>query len=201
MSKSLISYLLLVSLLTSCGGSFSYKRGARPEALNTAKTDCQSAGLKTKEAVEACLEQKGWSVYQFDDMDLFAEASESTKANGGRKVDTAFVDVDDGTEKKVAAIPEKPTEKEPTKIDSSEHTQNKTAQPSPVKQHPKDPYTKYKVSSWWKWGSNQQMLENDLNSCKESLGEKHYPDFAKQMVTRGFVICMHKNGWKALKAK
>jgi len=168
--------------------------------------------------------QLRWRVYQFDDVDLFAQASESTEANGGRKLDTAFVEVKEDIEvtkektmvststaettqvapsevAPASTVTSKPSSKVKMAKRNIEAVPDKKEPPKQTKMAPKDPYTKYKVSSWWKWGSNQQMLENDINGCKATLGEKHHPDFEKQVVTRGFVVCMYKKGWKALKAK
>ncbi len=210
MLRLLVINTCLLALLSSCGGTFSYKRGARPEALNTAQTGCNSAGKQDKKAMEQCLEAQGWSVYQFDDVDLFAEASESTEANGGRKVDSAFVTVEENNKTEIvqaktapepaAAHPNKTATKtkpnsEKTSSVSTKEIATKTSEPKPSL------YKVYKVSSWWQWGAGQQTLARDLAACESSLGEKHKPDFSKQLVTRGFVVCMYKKGWKALKSK
>lgn len=213
MLRLLVINTCLLAVLTSCGGTFSYKRGARPEALNTAQTDCKSEGSQSKQAMEQCLETKGWSVYQFDDMDLFAEASESVEANGGRKIDSAFVTVEASEKqvpKKIETPPVETTNEAPVvttkktnkamplaekSSSATKAATTKTSKPKP------SPYQTYKVSSWWQWGAGQQALEQDLAECESSLGEKHKPDFSKQLVTRGFVVCMYKKGWKALKSK
>lgn len=208
MFRMLLINTVLAILVTSCGGTFSYKRGAGPQALYTAQSSCEAIAKDDKKAMEECLEAQGWSVYQFDDMDLFAEASESTEANGGREIDSAFVTVDKPQKIEAAPVetapiaPAPPSEKT-TKVEPiTEKTTSpqkavatKTSKPKP------SPYKTYRVSSWWQWGAGQQALERDLTACESSLGEKHKPDFSKQLVTRGFVVCMYKKGWKALKSK
>jgi len=208
MLRLLVINTCLLTFITSCGGTLSYKRGAGPQALNTAQSSCKAIAKDDKKAMEQCLEAQGWSVYQFDDMDLFAEASESTEANGGRKVDSAFVTVEETnkaeatpvevvTETPVAAS-KKTTKSKPT---TEKTTSTKQAVATKASKPKPSPYKTYKVSSWWQWGAGQQALERDLAACESSLDEKHKPDFSKQLVTRGFVVCMYKKGWKALKSK
>ncbi len=216
MFRMILINTCLAIVVTSCGGTFSYKRGARPEALTTAQTECKSIKKEDKKGMEKCLEAQGWSVYQFDDMDLFAEASESTEGMGGRATSSAFVTVEE-TETTVDTtlptasnvVPEKaiPVKKPNTPQEASQPekitvaTKQRKASVNTTKKASPSLYKTYKVSSWWQWGAGQQVLEKDLATCENSLGKKHKPDFSRQLVTRGFVICMHKKGWKALKSK
>lgn len=193
MHRMFTVYLITLCLLTSCGGTFSYKRGARPEALSVAKADCHANNKNDAQAVNECLEQQGWSVYELDDMALFATASESSTENGGR-----FIDVPtEKTAKKEATT--HATNALPSDGSAAKETQAQSTVTKP-KSIP-SPDTLYKVSSWWKWGGGQTQLEADLANCEAKLGDKHKPDFSQQLVTRAFVVCMVEKGWKALKAK
>lgn len=216
MVRMILIHTCLLAFITSCGGTFSYKRGARPEALTTAQTACKTTAKQDKKAMEQCLEAQGWSVYQFDDMDLFAEASESKEGLGGRAVDSAFVTVEEpetsvknNLPTTTNKVPEKAAPAEPMNTEKNTSQQKKAATTSALvkstdktaKKEAPSPYKTYKVSSWWQWGAGQKALEKDLAACETSLGEKHKPDFSQQLVTRGFVVCMYQKGWKALKSK
>ena len=63
-----------------------------------------------------------------------------------------------------------------------------------------DPLKTYKINSWWKFGGTPEHLKRDQSNCVASLGEEHQPNMATQTYTRGLIECLHKNGWKALKA-
>ena len=58
----------------------------------------------------------------------------------------------------------------------------------------------YTISSWWKIGADREAQAADTNDCVTTLGEAHKPNAKTQQVTRGFVVCMHGKGWKALRA-
>ena len=69
--------------------------------------------------------------------------------------------------------------------------------PVPLPTSPLDIYT---ISSWWKIGADREALAGDTNDCVATLGDAHKPNATTQQVTRGFVVCMHAKGWKALRA-
>lgn len=49
-------------------------------------------------------------------------------------------------------------------------------------------------------GADRDALAGDTNDCVATLGAAHKPNATTQQVTRGFVVCMHAKGWKALRA-
>lgn len=185
--------LIGLVLISGCG-ELSYKRGATADDLESARKSCRSAGDET--AAEKCLEDRGWVVKKLDDLDLFATASASP--------DNRSLGIDQTTNPPAPAAgtrsipPEKPramnpgTGKDPAAVDS----------PSPrAPPPPADPLDTYTVSSWWKMGAGREAMEANTNECVAQLGAAHKPDQKTQQVTRGFVVCMHGKGWKALRQK
>lgn len=187
-------WLGLIGLLISGCGELSYKRGATVDDLESARKSCRSAG--DEKSAEKCLEDRGWVVKKLDDMDLFATASASP--------DNRKLGIDQTTNPPAPAAgtrnipPEKPramnpgTGKDPAAVDSPS-----ASVPPP----PADPLDTYTVSSWWKMGAGREAMEANTNECVAQLGEAHKPDQKTQQVTRGFVVCMHGKGWKALRQK
>ncbi len=171
--KKLLWMGMLTLLVSGCG-ELSYKRGASTQDLEAAKAACQSAG--SEKAAEECLEDKGWTVKKLDDIDLFVTAGVSPdNRNPSAFTIPAFVPVTP------AAPPALPIAA--------------AATPAPA-----SPLDRYAISSWWKIGADREALAADTSECVATLGEAHKPDAKTQQVTRGFVVCMHGKGWKALRA-
>ncbi len=183
----------LIAVLTSGCGELSYKRGASANDLEIAKQSCQSAG--NEKAVSKCLEDQGWVVQNLGDMDLFAVASASSDSRS-----PAAPLVLDVAEKRVVGSTDN---KEKTASVGQQRSQTATAAETrqintpPLPTSPLDVYT---VSSWWKLGAGREAMEANTTECVEKLGAAHQPNHKNQQVTRGFVICMHEKGWKALRA-
>lgn len=210
-------YILLATISTGCG-EFTYKQGASIRDLDQAKQACKYA---SETNVEQCLEKNGWYVQKLNDIDLFATASESSN-NASHIVKVDEKEVANETLHKEIATPlentvtvsnttnenktnETKTVPKQTSINTSELTEQskvKSNGAKPVKQEitTTDPMQTYKISSWWQFGTNDTRLRKDINQCTTKLGEAHAPDMAKQIYTRGFVVCMHELGWKALRA-
>lgn len=181
--------LLFLSLLLSSCGEFSYKRGATGKDLADTKKICQTDALKTDIEVNECLGKNGWTVHQLNDMDLFGVASVSANKQNG-SVEDDFPTLTRETETAISmeqALPAESRQTEQTKIPTK----------TPVKSA--NPVDTYKISSWWKMGSNRASLETDMQSCETTLGEAHKPDHKNQTFTLGLMVCMHQKGWKALK--
>lgn len=170
-----------MALLIGGCGELSYKRGASPGDLDLARRACESAG--SEKAVDRCLQDHGWVVKKLDDRDLFAVAGVTSDhrnpptSAGGRVSEAA------GAEQAAAASP---------KAGGASAGQGT---PPP----PASPLDVYTVTSWWKVGAGRENQEADTNDCVGQLGKAHQPHHATQQVTRGFVVCMHAKGWKALR--
>lgn len=187
-------WMAMATLLVSGCGELSYKRGASTQDLDAAKAACQSAG--SEKAAEQCLEDKGWTVKKLDDIDLFATAGvspdnrkpsvfttpEFVPATPAQPAGTATA----STSKAAAPAAEKPAVAAPSP----------SAPPPPAP----SPLDVYAISSWWKIGADREALAADTSECVATLGETHKPNATTQQVTRGFVVCMHGKGWKALRA-
>ncbi len=181
-------WMVMLALLVSGCGELSYKRGASTQDLEAAKKSCQSAG--SEKATERCLEDQGWTVKKLDDVDLFATAGVSAdNRNPGAFVTPEFVPV----------VPAKPVAVAPPAVSSSPATE-KPAVVSPPPPSPSSPLDIYTISSWWKMGADRDALAADTHDCVAALGPAHKPNETTQQVTRGFVVCMHAKGWKALRA-
>ena len=177
--KKLLWMAVLAVMVSGCG-ELSYKRGASTQDLEAAKAACQSAG--SEKAAEQCLEANGWTVRKLDDIDLFATAGVSPdNRNPGAFTTPAFVPV---TPARTAAVAPATTAAAPA-----------TEQAAAV-----SPLDLYTISSWWKIGADREALAADTNDCVTTLGEAHKPNAKTQQVTRGFAVCMHGKGWKALRA-
>ncbi len=182
-------WMAMATVLVSGCGELSYKRGASTQDLEAAKAACRSAG--SDKAAEQCLEDKGWTVKKLDDVDLFATVGVTPdNRNPSAFTIPAFVPVTpavvSGSSVVSSAAPQAAPPTQPTAP---------VAPPPPAS--PMDLYT---ISSWWKIGADREAQAADTNECVTTLGEAHKPNAKTQQVTRGFVVCMHGKGWKALRA-
>ena len=181
-------WMVMLALLVSGCGQLSYKRGASTQDLDAAKKACMASG--SEKAAEQCLADQGWTVKKLDDMDLFA----SVGVSADNRNPSAFV-----TPEFVPVVPAQPAAaaQPPGATAASVQPPAAPAAPPPKPSSPLDVYT---ISSWWKMGANREALAADTDDCVATLGAAHKPNDTKQQVTRGFVVCMHAKGWKALRA-
>lgn len=191
-------WMVMLLLVSGCG-ELSYKRGASTQDLESAKKACQSAG--SEQAAERCLEDQGWTVKKLDDIDLFATAGVSAD----NRNPSAFV-----TPEFVPVVPAKPAAAAPSAVGSAAPLPS-VAAVAPAAERPVQPPVSppapatspldvYTISSWWKMGADREALAADTQDCVATLGPAHKPNDTTQQVTRGFVVCMHAKGWKALRA-
>jgi hypothetical protein len=215
-SKKYLTIIVLAITASACG-EVSYKRGASVRDIESAHKACR--GVSETE-FSSCLQKQGWEVQKFDDSDLFAETSVTDNrgtppANADK---SAFVEVqekphaDASNADKVVQSKEAQTEqmqKTENTVASKASESASTAANTPAAETkvekkpapaPVDPMKTYKINSWWKFGGTPTQLKADQTSCVATLGEAHQPDMATQTYTRGLIECLHKNGWKALKA-
>ncbi len=176
----------LAALLLSGCGEISYKRGASPADLESARKTCRASG--DEKSVDKCLEEQGWVIRKPDDMDLFATIVPSNDARlpAADPAKPFAVPAPAGAvilPGAAAPAQAKPPGSEPV-----------AAAPKP----PPGPMDLYTVASWWKIGAGREALEADMGACVKDLGEAHQPNAKTQQVTRGLVICLHDKGWKAL---
>lgn len=214
----------VVALLFSGCGELSYKRGASSQDLQVARKAC--AEDRQQPSVEQCLESQGWAVKKLDDIDLFATAAVSPdNRNTSQFVIPAWVPVIPAASAATpaAAAPASttastsaataplaaPATRSGTVSDA--RSGSTTAAPptpvapasstiSPAPAQPASPLDVYTISSWWKMGADREALAADTQVCVSELGAAHKPNAVTQQVTRGFVVCMHDKGWKALRA-
>ncbi|MBC7696829.1 MAG: hypothetical protein H7Z70_00530 [Bacteroidia bacterium] len=196
--------LATLILLTSCG-ELSYKRGASATDLEKTKLACQSKGSDV--AIEKCLEENGWTIQKLDSMDMFAEISvtpdnrrgEESKVLAPSSVDGVKSDTDVMQNNNLGNNNPAVTDKKSSVANSSEQPNNINVTPIKPKQTQFNPLDTFVVNSWWKTGVNGDAFRTDSNLCIAKLGEAHKPDAKTQTVTAGFVMCMHEQGWKAIK--
>lgn len=211
-SKKRLIIIALAIIEVACG-EVSYKRGASVRDIESAHKACRGV---PESAFSDCLHKQGWEVQKFDDSDLFAETSvtdnRGTPPANAEK--SAFVEVQENastnnavenktTPANTAVQPEigeasKSSEVQATVAKASVEETKPAVKPSPT---PVDPLKTYQINSWWKFGGTPAHLKKDQNECIAKLGEAHQPDMATQTYTRGLIECLHKNGWKALKAR
>ena len=217
--KKLLWMAMMAWLVSGCG-ELSYKRGASTQDLEAAKAACRSSG--SEKATEQCLEDKGWTVKKLDDVDLFASAGVSLD-NRNQSVLTAPTFVPVTPAQPAAAAPSAmataaaPAAEKPAVASrgseasvgtvtrsSANSVAPQAAPPMPsapaASPPPPSPLAVYTISSGWKIGAGREALAADTNDCVATLGEAHKPNAKTQQVTRGFVVCMHGKGWKALRA-
>lgn len=206
--------IIVLSILTSACGEVSYKRGASVRDVENAHKACRGVD---ESAFSECLKKQGWEIQKFDDSDLFAEVSvtDNRGTPPAKSDQSAFVEVQDNDSSHHATSKDKIESKTTPSAESPENSdigktpelttpsketvaETKTAsKPTPA---PVDPLKTYKINSWWKFGGTPEHLKRDKNNCIATLGEAHQPDMATQTYTRGLIECLHKSGWKALKA-
>ncbi len=210
--KKIILIIVLPLAASGCG-EVSYKRGASVRDVETAHAACR--GVSESE-FSNCLQQQGWEIQKFDDSDLFAETSVTdNRGTPPEKAEkSAFVEVQAATNTNSVVESEaaQTIQLEQTKQTAASNTNEATTSPASATvveaktttkttPTPVDPLKTYKINSWWKFGGTPAHLKTDQSNCVATLGEAHQPDMSTQTYTRGLIECLHKNGWKALKAR
>lgn len=218
--KKTILIIVLSTLISACA-EVSYKRGASVRDVENAHKACR--GVPEAE-FSACLQKQGWETPNVDDSDLFAEVSitDNRGAPPTQTEQSVFVEVEkpstpQPTHQEISIVTdasEASTSIQPQPSKTNNVTETTTPQiqppvaetksatipaPAPAKQ-PVDPLKTYKINSWWKFGGTPEHLKRDQAQCENNLGEAHQANMATQTYTRGLIECLHKNGWKALKA-
>lgn len=198
---------VMSALLVGGCGELSYKRGASTQDLEAAKQAC-TAGRRDQ-STEQCLAAQGWTVKQLDDVDLFATAAVSPdNRTPGAYVVPAWVPVTPAAPASTSAPassgaaspPAAPTAAAVPAAVSAPATAPTIASTAASPAAAPSPLDVYTISSWWKIGADREALAADTQTCVTELGAPHKPNAATQQVTRGFVVCMHDKGWKALRA-
>lgn len=201
-SKKRLIIIALAIIEIACG-EVSYKRGASVRDIESAHKACRGV---PESAFSDCLQKQGWEVQKFDDSDLFAETTVTDNrgtppAKSKQITEEAIQETTpQATAETQATSPVSATAKtdNTSAVTKTTSTEVSTAKPTPAA--PVDPLKTYKINSWWKFGGTPTQLKADQTSCVATLGEAHQPDMATQTYTRGLIECLHKNGWKALKA-
>ncbi len=177
--------LMLVALLLGGCGEFAYKRGANMSDFETAKQACQ-ARTSEPAAVEKCMTDNGWTVQSLGKMEPM---------DTDPVVDVSVVPSNQRIENAATTASEKHVTEDPAPVSPG------SGQPTEAANKPSDMMDTFKVSSWWKAGSNADNLKTDTSECVAKLGESHRPNNQTQEVTQGLLLCMKEKGWSALRAK
>lgn len=208
--KSLL--IIVLTTITSACGEVSYKRGASVRDIENAHAACRGVA---ESDFSDCLQKQGWEIQKFDDSDLFAETSvtDNRGTPPTKKDESSFVEMQENTHAENVVQSKEAQEKQMQKTENSASNSPDAAAPAtstPAAENntikkpapaPVDPLKTYKINSWWKFGGTPNQLKADQTACVTTLGEAHQPDMATQTYTRGLIECLHKNGWKALKAR
>lgn len=199
-SKKRLIIIALAIIEVACG-EVSYKRGASVRDIESAHKACRGV---PESAFSDCLQKQGWEVQKFDDSELFAETSVTDNrgtppAKHEKTMEEELQETAQPRNSVERATPATATSKtqSETSVADTKPTPSPMVKPAPA---PVDPLKTYKINSWWKFGGTPAQLKADQTSCVTTLGEAHQPDMATQTYTRGLIECLHKNGWKALKA-
>lgn len=176
--------LLKVTLLSGLGmmlagcGEISYKRGAGPSELQAAQAECK--GASTRDGYEKCMDQRGWTVQQMEDLDPVSDK-----------------DLDP-----VAQIAYSPDHRSPEATATATETGESSVSAKESVQESAKPAPNltdiYNISSWWKMGGSPALLKQDINACVTELGELHRPPSDQRQATRGLLLCLKKQGWHGL---
>jgi len=195
MMKKIMLLMTTTTLLSACGGEFSYKSGASVRDLEQTKKACSTSG--GEEAQLACIRAQGWTITKLDDMDLFAQATVTENQPHAKPESSQAANKPDNT---LSVLSESKTQEaenvqqEQANNSAAGTTTNQKITPT-VNEN-----TIYEISSWWKFGASAEMMKADMNTCVASLGDAHKPNPVAQTYTRAFVVCMFQKGWKGLKA-
>jgi hypothetical protein len=168
-----IPIITLVALFVTGCGEFAYKRGASAKDLEASKKICQNSGSSL--SIEKCLEDNGWVVQKLDGIGL----------PDSELFATASVTTDN---------------RQPSMPSATSSTNKETEQTNEAAL-PVNNLETYKITSWWKMGAGQNMLETDIKTCSDTLGKEHQPNRTTQTFTRGFALCMYQRSWRGLKEK
>lgn len=172
--------VMLGVALAGCG-EIAFKRGAGPDDFNRDRKSCRQMPADDG-AYARCLADKGWLTTLPDSDDPVAHATYApdNRGPGG----AAFKNVP-------SAGPQ----------DGNPMAGDGTATPPLPTKPPPRPTDVFRISSWWKAGSSEAALKQDLAACVASLGEAHQPPPDLRQATRGLLLCMRKAGWYGLEAR
>lgn len=177
-----IPLVITFTLLSACGGEFSYKRGAGVDELEDQKSLCKKQSL-TEEALGECLRENGWVVVDLDnDAPLLGHSLKSRKILN--PISTSY--------KKASNDPF---------ADSTEAALTDESTEVTAEVEPQNPTDMIKVNSWWKAGAGADELKRDGADCLQTLSEPHSANENYSEVTLGLAYCMQDKGWRVLLAQ
>lgn len=195
-----LTFVIISSLLLSACGDLSYKRGASYQDLDKDKLACaasippskpvahineKEAAKNTDEVIKQCLQARGWAVQNLGESHMLSgllfTLPSSTK---------------DASTEKAHHVTPNTNDLSAGQLNTSE-MDKKAAEPTKSEVFDDDPYQVFKINSWWKSGSTANALKTDINRCVGKLGEAHKPSSSYQTATRGLIMCMQEEGWRA----
>lgn len=177
-----IPLILTFTLLSACGGEFSYKRGAGVDELEDQKSLCKKQS-HTEEALGECLRENGWVVVDLDnDEPLLGNSLKSRKLLN--PISTSY----------------KKASNDPFADSADTETSNASTDVTTEVEHQK-PTDTIRVNSWWKAGSGPDELKRDGADCLQTLSEPHSANENYSEVTLGLAYCMQDKGWRVLLAQ
>lgn len=179
--------ILLLALLVSSCGEFSYKRGASAGDLDNAKKSCITKD-SNQIAVNKCMTEAGWFVQSMQTSDSTALDKVTLDP-----VAEVFINQDN----RQIGIPVDASTKKTVMVKS----QNGTAQQALLPKKVADPLEIFNISSWWKLGGGADNLKVAVDQCVAILGEEYRPDSQGHIVKRALLLCMKEKGWHGLRSK
>ena len=183
--------ILIVSICTTGCASYSFKRGASPDAMAADEQVCRAA----QEDFHSCMRDRGWFIASdLGELKPTAPVSDSavttTESSSAATLPTSGHVVAPAPDVVATADPVAPTANRARlkRIQSVEPPQTDAS----------DPLTLLAVGSWWKFGGNPSGLESDTTACIGKLSNAHRPEPAATVVTRGMQACLKESGWYAI---
>lgn len=186
--------LAISSLLLSACCDLSYKRGANSQDLDKDKMACAASiqskkaatntnENETNQAIKQCLEARGWAVQNLAESDMLG---------------SLLLTLLSPSKEASAEVSAEKTNLTPAKKElSGDASSSNKAEPAKSEEANNDPYQVFKINSWWKSGSTAESLKTDINSCVSKLGKAHQPSNSLQQATRGLILYMQEQGWRA----
>jgi hypothetical protein len=182
-------YAVVVGVVIGGSGcaSYSFKRGASPDAMAADEKSCR----QPKEVFHTCMREKGWSV-----------ANKETVAEIARAVPVVAVG-NDGTNE-IAASRSASTSSLASVSDgeikkkSSHANFKRSPHAEALPPEGTDSLPPLQVSSWWKFGGTAGGLENAIAACGDKLGDTRPLTINATVLTQATYECLKADGWYAL---
>lgn len=182
-----LTYTALAMTLAACG-EISYKQGGSAQEIERAHQACRGRG----DQFAACLAEHGWQAPKIDALDPLFATVEVTDNRQPTPANTRPLIVLSPEETESSAAVSAQT----AMAAAASDTQNPTAAHTTAHDGPEVTYV---INSWWKMGAFPEQLSKDQQHCSQQLGADYAPDYQTQTFKRAFIVCMHDQGWMAVR--